>query len=202
MFNLKKISMKKILLTAAAFTIVVAGWAQQDSIQSNQYRDTREGQPVDSAANEINERAREEGQAIRQGVDTTTNQLQQDTEQAGDTLMNELERAGNEVQEDSASNADQGNQPKDENPNESAQNTASDDSGTPTLSEVEVMDSKEGPNNEVIYKYQGELYMVDREQKKLVKVKESDLKDTNHDVMIHDGTTDKKSTTKNNKSKS
>lgn len=203
--------MKKLLLTmAAAFTMSIAVWAQDTTQQSNQYRtepmiDQAE-ENLDTAANEINNEAREQGQNIREGVDTTTTNFEEQTEQAGDTLMQELEQAGNEVQDNSgqnqniqnaenvnnsmnqhaeqpstqpSANEESANQ-KDMNQNEENQQTAAAD--------IEVVEDKEGPNHEVVYKYQGDLYMVDREDKKLKKVEESELRDTNHEVTIHEGT--------------
>jgi len=53
---------------------------------------------------------------------------------------------------------------------------------------VEVVEDKEGPNNEVVYKYQGEMYYVDREQQKLVKADESQLKDAKNKPTVVQGT--------------
>jgi penicillin-binding protein len=53
--------------------------------------------------------------------------------------------------------------------------------------EVEILENKEGPNNEVVYKYQGELYYVDREKGQLVKADESQLKDSDEKVIVKEG---------------
>jgi hypothetical protein len=58
----------------------------------------------------------------------------------------------------------------------------------PPMQEIEVLEDKEGPDNQVIYKYQGELYYVDREQKQLVKIEESQLKDAEHKAIEHNAT--------------
>ena len=55
----------------------------------------------------------------------------------------------------------------------------------PPMQEIEVLEDKEGPDNQVIYKYQGEFYYVDREQKQLVKIEESQLKDAEHKAIEH-----------------
>jgi hypothetical protein len=55
-------------------------------------------------------------------------------------------------------------------------------------SEVEVVESKEGPNSEVVYKFQGELFYVDRDEKKLVKADESELKEATHKTIVKDNT--------------
>jgi hypothetical protein len=52
--------------------------------------------------------------------------------------------------------------------------------------QLEVLESKEGPNSEVVYKYQGGLFYIDREQKKMVKVEETDLKDSKSQVIVKD----------------
>ena len=58
----------------------------------------------------------------------------------------------------------------------------------PPMQEIEVLEDKEGPDNQVIYKYQGEFYYVDREQKQLVKIEESQLKDAEHKAIEHNAT--------------
>ncbi len=55
----------------------------------------------------------------------------------------------------------------------------------PPMQDIEVLEDKEGPDNQVIYKYQGEFYYVDREQKQLVKIEESQLKDAEDKAIEH-----------------
>ena len=55
-----------------------------------------------------------------------------------------------------------------------------------TAPELEIVEGKEGPNSEVVYKYQDEYFYVDREQKKVVKAKESELQDAKHEVIVKD----------------
>ena len=57
-----------------------------------------------------------------------------------------------------------------------------------TADEVQVVEDKEGPNNEVVYEIDGDMFYVDREKKELVKVKKSDLKDSKHEIEIKEGT--------------
>ena len=61
------------------------------------------------------------------------------------------------------------------------------------MPDIEVVDDKEGPNNEIVYKFLGELYYVDREQKKFVKIDRKDLKDSKHEVVVHEGTATRES---------
>ena len=55
-----------------------------------------------------------------------------------------------------------------------------------TAPELEVVEGKEGPNNEVVYQYQGDFFYVDRENKKLVKAEESELEDANNEIIVKD----------------
>jgi hypothetical protein len=69
----------------------------------------------------------------------------------------------------------------------SADNTnmnSSESTASAQAAEVEVIEDKEGPNNQVVYKYQGGLYYVDREQEQLVKIEESQLEDAEHPAII------------------
>jgi hypothetical protein len=70
----------------------------------------------------------------------------------------------------------------------------SENSGENTApSELEVVEGKEGPNNEIVYKFKGEMYYVDRESKQMVKADGAKLKDSKHDVMVHEGANTSKS---------
>ena len=69
----------------------------------------------------------------------------------------------------------------------SADNTnmnSNESSASAQPAEIEVIEDKEGPNNQVVYKYQGGLYYVDREQEQLVKIEESQLEDAEHAAII------------------
>ena len=92
-----------------------------------------------------------------------------------------------QVRQDSASNNLQQEQMQ-----QGADSTNQMDMGAnaqPTMHEVEVLEDKEGPDNQVIYKYQGAFYYVDREQQQLVKIEESQLKDAEHKAIEHNTTT-------------
>lgn len=54
--------------------------------------------------------------------------------------------------------------------------------------DIEVVEDKEGPNHEVVYKYHGELYYVDRDRQELVKADESQLRDSEHKVIVKEPT--------------
>jgi len=55
----------------------------------------------------------------------------------------------------------------------------------PPMQDIEVLEDKEGPDHQVIYKYQGGFYYVDREQQQLIKIEESQLKDAEHKAIEH-----------------
>ena len=101
-----------------------------------------------------------QGEQIQQGADSTNQQMQQGA--------------------DSTSQMD----PASPSPN------AMDMGATaqPPMQDIEVLEDKEGPDNQVIYKYQGEFYYVDREQKQLVKIEESQLKDAEDKAIEHNAT--------------
>lgn len=82
-----------------------------------------------------------------------------------------------------------------QNPSDTtASGTSNQDMGTASASnepsfgpQVEVLEGKEGPDNQVVYRVNGELYYVDRDKKEMVKVSESDLKDSEHPAVIRQG---------------
>lgn len=51
--------------------------------------------------------------------------------------------------------------------------------------EVEVVEGKEGPDNQVVYRINGEFFYVDRQEKQMVKIKEDELKDADDPAIIH-----------------
>ena len=92
--------------------------------------------------------------------------------QVQDSASNNLRQGGEQMQADSTNQMD----------------SASMDMGAttqPPMQDIEVLEDKEGPDNQVIYKYQGEFYYVDREQKQLVKIEESQLKDAEDKAIEH-----------------
>jgi hypothetical protein len=233
--------MKKILLSCAAALLCIAGLAQEQQEQSNQYRRdqqntrarwiidttsvTRDTIWFDAEGNRLENTADEGSQNYRQNTDTemqrntdqTLDTLQQDvereteeteqrirneadtTEEAGREVIREMERAGNEVEREAQQTGDTLQEEAGRKANEVRNNAVKTDETTPSGSEgiqtqtsvapdIEVVEGKEGPENQVVYKYQGEMWYVDREEKKMVKAKESDLIDTKHKVMVHEGT--------------
>ena len=131
---------------------------------------------------------REEGQELEQDAEEAGNEMERSAEEARDTLEQSAEEAGKAMQNDSES-AMQDNQ--------DSENTSGASEATASNEPVEVVDGKEGPNNEVVYEYKGEMFYVDRDKKQIVKVKRSDLKDSDHEVRVKDPlATDQKSDNK------
>ena len=98
--------------------------------------------------------------------------------QVQDSASNNLRQGGEQMQQDSTNQMDP------------ASPGAMDMGATtqPPMHEIDVLEDKEGPDNQVIYKYQGEFYYVDREQKQLVKIEESQLKDAEDKAIEHNAT--------------
>jgi gas vesicle protein len=129
------------------------------------------------AGNEIQQGAEETGDKIQQGVDETGNKIQQGTERTEEHMEQGAERANDKLDQAPSSQDDS---------EQNSNTTNSMGSTAAPQQEIEVLEEKEGPNNQVVYKYQGELYYVDREQKQLVKIEESQLKDAAHKAIVSD----------------
>lgn len=186
-----------------------------DSLQQDatQMRDTLMEQGND-AGNQLRDDAREMRDSVRQDAEQAGNEMKQDAQQTADEVENRVRttgdnlkqgatRTGNEVKQE----AEQATEPTQ---NESSGENANQDQGSSTMtsensgenatpSELEVVEGKEGPNNEVVYKFNGEMWYVDRASKEMVKADESKLKDSKHKVMVHEGTTTNAKSSKNNK---
>ena len=91
-----------------------------------------------------------------------------------------------QVQDSTSNNLQQGAQM--DSASQAAPNHDAMDMGAtaqPTMQNIEVLEDKEGPDHQVIYKYQGGFYYVDREQQQLVKIEESQIKDAEHKAIEH-----------------
>jgi hypothetical protein len=121
------------------------------------------GDYLKESSDKAKENAQDAGNVIRQGSDQAL-----DTQQAEEdkTRTSAQDQEGKE-----AASANSGEAMTPQNP--------------PTP--IEVVEDKEGPNNEVVYKFNDEMWYVDRETKQMVKADESQLKDSKHKVMVHDG---------------
>jgi hypothetical protein len=195
--------MKKIILTgiAAAMFSFAAVAQQQDSTQtpSNQYQpsDQQQQNPatVDTASTQY-----QQGDQYQQQQEPS-NQFNQDATQSRDSVNQNDMEPGNQIQQNPEQSQDmQPGQPQSENMNyqrsEKSDTTlnqmndqfrSSVQGEAMTAPDVEVVKDKEGPDNQVVYQYQGELYYVDRDKKELVKAKESELQDAKHDVIVEEG---------------
>lgn len=188
--------MKKLFLTACAVALFSAAAIGQEEqyrplpeIQdTTDYQDTTGIEPsdryrqdleqteqdLDSTFNQLNRELEEEEQNIRDEGE----QVEQDVEQGLENTEEDMEEAGEDMDRNAEEIQDtlQGDQqPMDQDPGNQAGLTAED---------IEVLESKEGPNHEVVYRINGDLFYVDRDKKELIKVKRSDLKDSKHEVQI------------------
>jgi hypothetical protein len=161
---------------------------------------------AERAADEVEKGAEKTGDAIQSGAEKTEDAIQsgaeetreslQEPDQAdsdADTVQSGAGSTGEAVKEDAEKTGDTMNEePK---KTDDAMKTSVDTETTGTADaegpnfgpEVEVLEDKEGPQNQVVYKINDELYYVDREQQQMVKVKESDIKDAEHPAVIHSG---------------
>jgi hypothetical protein len=202
--------MKKIILTgitAALFSFAAVA-QQQDSTQTpgNQYQQSNPQQQnpaaVDTASTQYQQGDQYQQQRSDQNQQDPGNQFNQDANQSRDSVnQNDMERSDQIRQNPEQSQDMQPGQPQSEN---NMNYQRSEDSDTTlnqmndqfrssvqgeamTAPDVEVVKDKEGPDNEVVYQYQGDLYYIDRDKKELVKAKESELQDAKHDVIVEEG---------------
>lgn len=156
---------------------------------------------VKEGAQDVQEDAREAGSELREGAERTGNEIEQGAEKTGNEIEQGADRAGEKIEEGAERTGDQMEQGAERAKDKIEQNEspASQNSpGMPTSdasnrmgeaapqADIEVMADKEGPNNQVVYKYQDGFYYVDREQKQLVKIEESQMKDAEHKAIVSD----------------
>lgn len=165
----------------------------------------RAGQRLENQADETGNDIREGAQKLDQGAERTGDQLQEGAQKVGTETREGVQRAGEEIEQAGDRTMNQtdttgtGSTSSTENNNDSQQAVNATGSGEPqpkVYHDVTVLEDKEGPNGEVVYKFNDGLYYVDRDkQKKLVKVEESELKDIRHKVIVKTGGKKSKSST-------
>jgi hypothetical protein len=195
--------MKKLILTGCAAALFCIGSIAQvqDSASNNLRQGVQETQEeVKDAGNEVKQDAEQTGNEIKQETQEAGNELRQGAEQTGNEIQQGAENAGEQIQqgaERTGEQMEQGAEPAKEQMDPSSQQTPSPNAtdmganAQPPMQEIEVLEDKEGPDNQVIYKYQGEFYYVDREQKQLVKIDEAQLKEAEHKAIISGDEQDK-----------
>jgi hypothetical protein len=154
-------------------------------------------QGADQAGQSMREGAEKTGDAVQEGADKTGDAIREGADKTGAAIQNGAKQSGEAVQQGAAdvrSTMTPNEQPADQQNSDKAMGSESKDTmaesgtNTPSMSEVEVIDSKEGPNNEVVYRFKGETFYVDRDKKELVKVTdESQLKDAKDKAIVKDG---------------
>ena len=206
--------MKKLILTGCAVALFAIGSiAQVQDTVSNELRqgvqetqeDAREAgnelqRRTDETGQEIKQDAQEAGNEIKQGAQETGQEAQEagqeikeGTQDAGNEIQQGAERAGQEMEQGAEKAQDKMQMERQSSPETPGQNSSGENStsmnSSPAQTEIEVLEDKEGPNNAVVYKYQGGLYYVDRETKQLVQIEESQLKDAQHNAIEHNTST-------------
>lgn len=180
--------------------------AMQNETDSTEQAGRQVIQRMERAGDELEQQAEKTGDSLANDAQRKKNEVERHAEKAVGEIKQGAARTGNEVRR----SAEQTNEaiqsgvertrPADaEEAHADTKNTNNKQPNAPSGGEIEVVEGKEGPENQVIYKFQGEMWYVDRETKKMVKAKESDLKDTSHKIMVHEGTA--ATTGKNKKSK-
>jgi len=204
--------MKKLILTGCAATLFAIGSIAQvqDSVNNNLRQGAQETEQdakeagnelqrqTEQTGDEIKQDTKEAGNEIKQGAEQTGEDVEQKTREAGQEIEKSTDDAGNQIQQggervgddvqqgaDKAQESmDRERQPAQENQDASPTSM----NAMPPQHDIEVLEDKEGPNNAVVYKYQGGLYYVDRETKQLVEIEESQLKDAQHKAIEHNAT--------------
>jgi len=198
--------MKKLILTGCAAALFCIGSIAQvqDTVNNNLRQGAQETeQETKDAGNELRQGAERTGEQIeqtadsaRQDVERTGEQIEQTAdsarqgaertgeqiEQTADSAKQGAERTGEQMQQGVDRAKDQMDSSSQSSPSSNATDMGA--SAQPPMHEIEVLEDKEGPNNQVVYKYQDGLYYVDREEKKLVKIEESQLKDAEHKAVV------------------
>ena len=172
------------------------------------------GDDLQDAGNDIEDASRRSGQDIQEGMERSQETVEEQAEQAGDDVQEEaeeagqnigdaardgeqnirqgLERTGDEVESaEEAVESDTTSNPSanGQNPNDSEENLSGSTSSSTEYHDVEIVEDKEGPQGQVVYKFNNEMFYVDRDgEKKLVKVEdESSLRDSKHEIIIKEG---------------
>ncbi len=187
--------MKKLILTGCAAALFCIGTMAQVQDTSSINNNLRQG--VEQTEERTQEDVNRTGNEIKQDAESTGDQIQQSADSAGKEIQQGPERTGNEIQQGGERANDNINQ------NSPSTNESQDQAPAPMGSEnsvgatdapqheIEVLEEKEGPNNSVIYKYQGGLYYVDKAEGKFVKIEESQLKDAEHKAIVSDNKSEK-----------
>ena len=149
---------------------------------------------MEQGARKVGDEAKEAGDQIQQGARKAGQEVEEDAERTGEKVEQSAEQAGQKTGEATDKTLDEMNKTFQSGVQGKDKEGAMTDTQAP---EVEILEGKEGPNNEVVYKYQGDLYYVDREKGQLVKVKESELKDSDEKVIVKESASDPNASSSN-----
>lgn len=157
---------------------------------------------VEEAASDVQRRA----EGVRENAEQKASEVENEAENTGSNIRQDVEHTKDEVQRramESNNQVDQGTEQVTDSTNVGNSNASdsTNQQGAPAaMAEIGVVEDKEGPNNEVVYEYQGKLWYVDREKQQLVEANQDSLKSTEHKVMVKEGTTSKDPNRKGKKS--
>ena len=207
--------MKKLLLTlfaGALFTIGAMAQIQEDTTATdNNLTDMQPAGEADRPGEDV-ERGREDARdSVQQGTERTSGGIQegvQPREESNDAIERNADKTQPEFKEgiDNNEGSIRSGSDETERKSEAPENTEDAiEKGTSSLNtapppvseaeaaqmrvatgpEIEVVESREGPMNEVVYKYKGEMFYVDRNNNSIVKVEDGDLNDIGENRIVH-----------------
>lgn len=176
---------------------------QQDSVQNqnNQFRQSDQQQQnpaaVDTASTEFQQGDQDQQQPDDNLQQQPRNEFRQDADETRDSVNQNDMEGQDQLRNDQGNPDDSQQEMQQDNMNDQQTDTTLNDMNDQFRSSVEgsanaapdvdVVEDKEGPDHQVVYKYQGEMYYVDRDKKELVKAEESELQDATQKVMVEEG---------------
>jgi hypothetical protein len=170
-------------------SIMIRDQAQQPGDQTEDAIE-RTSDDMSNDANAVQDSAKDAGEgagnSIQQGAEKTGDAIEEGAEKTGDAIEEGAQKTGDAIQEGANKTEDAMQEGEDKDAGEGTGTSASAEqvSFGPM---VEVVAEKEGPNHEVVYKVNGEMFYVDREQQQIVKAEESNLRDAKDPAIIHEG---------------
>jgi hypothetical protein len=148
----------------------------RDTLQQRMDNGNNYQRPRQQAGGQTERSPEQSAQNFREGEEPTKKDIEQSTKKTDAAIKNNDDTTG--VQNDQTAEIPKGI----DNGNASMMNQSGQQQST-----IEVVEGKEGPENQVVYRYQGELYYIDRNTQQLVKANESQLKDSKSSVKVIEG---------------
>jgi hypothetical protein len=134
---------------------------------------------IENTENAIQGEADKTGEAAKEAADETKNAVKEGAAETGEAIKEGTQRTKDAINDATAPEKTDSKDPR-------METTTTEMAPAPGSGpKVEVVESKEGPMNEVVYKYKGEMFYVDRENSSIVKVEEGDLNDVGENKIVH-----------------